>query len=112
MVTITQMQNGIQAFIENEFLPVLPGWKKAAAATVVALWLRNFPGVAQEFLEGPVGKGMGIYKDGMIDLDTVYNEAVKQFAQPVPVNIPGLGTVTLTKENIDTLYGLIQEAKG
>ena len=48
----------------------------------------------------------------MIDLDTVYNEAVKQFGQPVPVSIPGLGTVTLTKENIDTLYGLIQEAKG
>lgn len=111
MVTLEQVQKGVQAFLDSELIPALNGWKKPVVATVAALWLQNFQQTAEQFLSGGVGRSLGVYQDGKLDIDKIYNELVKQFTAPVPVVIPGVGTVTLTRENIDTLYSLITEAK-
>ena len=111
MVTLNQVKTGLQNFLEKEFIPVLPGWKKAAVATALALYLRNFPNIAQSFFDTPFGKFLGVYKDGMVDIDSVYEEALKQFESPVTVDIPAIGSVSLTKDNLTNLYNMIKEVK-
>lgn len=111
MVTLEQVQKGVQTFLDSELIPAISGWKKPVVATVAALWLGNFRQTAENFLTGSVGQSLGIYQDGKVDIDKIYNELSRQFTAPVPVVIPAVGTVTLTRENLDTLYSLILEAK-
>ena len=111
MVSIPQIQNGVMAYLEKEFLPVLSGWKKPVAATAIALYAQAAPQLLDKFFGKKAVSVLGLYKDGMIDLDKIYAAFVENMSGPVSVDIPALGTVQLTRQNVDDLYAAIKGAK-
>ena len=51
-----------------------------------------------------------IDENDMIDIDTIYTELRKQAEKnPATFNAPMIGTITLTKDDVDKLYRLIKE---
>ena len=109
MITIQKFQVGISKFIETEITSQFTGWQKLTAETAIGLYISQLPGHIENLNKNPVFAGMGIVKDGKIDIDSLYHELSKHFTDPIPVKIPLLGTATFTKENLDTLYQILIE---
>ena len=100
MVPVQQVINGLSRFIDSEVVANMAGWQKIAVSTAAGLAIsRMMPQI--EALP------LGLYKDGAVDVEAIYSEVRKHWSAPVPVQIPLIGTLTLTSANIDTLYSLI-----
>ena len=51
-----------------------------------------------------------IDENDMIDIDTIYGEIRKQAEKgSATIDIPMVGSITLTKDDVDKLYRLIKE---
>lgn len=100
MVQITQFKNGLCRFIDNEILPSLSGWQKVMVGTVTGLYV----GSIGEYLEM---LPEGVCSDGLIDVERIYQEMCKHWDGTIPVSIPLVGTLSLTRNNLDTLYNMI-----
>lgn len=111
MVSVSQIQNGVMAYLEKEFLPVLSGWKKPVVATAIALYAKNAPQILDNFFGKKYVSVLGLYKDGLIDLDQIYAAFVENMNGSISVEIPAVGTVQLSRQNIDDLYASIKGAK-
>lgn len=110
MVSFEKFQSGVIRFIETEITAQFTGWKKVVAETAVGLYISQIPHKIQELSQNPLFAGMGIVSGNQVDVEKLYNELSKHFKQPVPVEIPMLGTANFTKENLDTLYTMILNA--
>ena len=63
------------------------------------------------FKAHPVVKMLEVIdENGMIDIDTIYTELRKQAEKgSATFDAPMIGTITLTKDDVDKLYRLIKE---
>ena len=109
MITIQQLQNGINRFVDEELTAQMDGWKKLAVETVVGLYMVKFPAIIESLAANPMITPLALYENGMIDIDAVYHEAAKHFESPISFQIPAIGAFELTKENLDTLYRMIKQ---
>ena len=113
MATISQIQRGFTAFVDNEVAPVFNGWQKAVLAGAAALLAANLPNLVKVYGASPMVAALGVYnlEAGTVDIDKLYNAFVPHIGtDKIPVSIPKIGTIRLGKEDIDILVRYIKEA--
>lgn len=98
MVSIDRFQNGLSNYIDREILIKLPQWKAVAFGTAAALCIRKIPDIVKS-IPDPIG----IVKDGCIDIDAVAEELKKRMDNPVQIDIPVIGTMTIDSTEVDRL---------
>ena len=100
MVPVQQVKNGLARFVDDEVVAGMSGWQKIAVSTAAGLAINRLTPKLEAL-------PLDLYKDGQVDVEAIYQEAVQHWSAPVPVSIPMIGTITLTKDNLDKLYSLI-----
>lgn len=113
MVTISQIQRGFVAFVDNEVITLFTGWQKAVVAGGAALIASNFPNIAKMYSGHPVVRMLGLYdaNANAVNIDALYNAIVPKLgAEKIPVTIPKIGTIKMGQPEIDALMRYIKEA--
>lgn len=110
MATMEQVRNGIVRYIDSEILPHLTGFKKYGLGIYTALAADNLEATINKYKNTPAVAMLGIIdSNDNIDIDKVYRIAINQVpaGERFVVPIPLIGDLTLTKNDIDKLYELI-----
>ena len=113
MVTVTQIQRGFAAFVDNEVALAFSGWQKAVLAGGAALLAANFPNMVKMYSAHPMVAAMGLYdaNSGLVNIDALYNAIVPKLgSEKIPLTIPKIGTIKMGQNEIDTLMRYIKEA--
>ena len=113
MATISQIQRGFTAFVDNEVAPVFNGWQKAVLAGAAALLAANLPNLVKVFGAHPFVAALGVYdaNSGSVNVDALYNAIVPKLgAEKIPLTIPKVGTIKMGQTEIDALMRYIKEA--
>lgn len=113
MATISQIQRGFTAFVDNEVAPVFNGWQKAVLAGAAALLAANLPNLVKVYGAHPFVAALGIYdaNSGSVNIDALYNAIVPKLgAEKIPLTIPKVGTIKMGQTEIDALMKYIKEA--
>ena len=113
MATVTQIQKGFAAFVDNYVAGAYTGIEKAIVLGASTLLAANFPNIVKEYSNHPMVAALGIYnrETGFVDMDALYNAFVPHMgADKFPVTIPKIGTIKLGKQEIDILCRYIKEA--
>ena len=109
MATITQIQNGIARFIDEDIVPMLPGWRRFVFGAGAGIMLARSGEILENIKTNEFVKMMGVIReDDTVDVDVLYKEAKRQIAKaPLTFDLPGMGAITLKDSDIDKLYRLI-----
>lgn len=113
MVTVSQVQRGFVAFVDNEVSPAFTGWQKAVVGGAAGLLASNLPNLAVTYGNNPMVAALGVYDPagGTVNIDALYNAFVPKLgADKIPIAIPKIGTIKMGREEIDTLMRYIKEA--
>ena len=106
MVAAEKIKAGVTRYLDNEILPRMPAFKAVAFGTAAALYLRRLPEICSQ-----IPASMGITNDsGMIDLDAIREELRGRMNQPVDIDVPMIGRLTIDRDEIDKIYRYIMEA--
>ena len=100
MIPINRVQDGMARFVEQELCSKMDGWQKAVVATAAGLLVSRLPEAAKSL-------PLGLSSEDGIDVEAIYNEARKHIDAPIPIKIPYVGTVSLTRDDLDTLYRMM-----
>ena len=112
MVTISQVQRGFVAFVDNEVAPAFTGWQKAIVGGAAGLLASNLPNLAVTYGNHPLVAALGVFdvSSGNINIDALYNAFVPQMgADKIPITIPKIGTIKIGQPEIDALMKYIKE---
>jgi hypothetical protein len=111
MVTYNQLANGITKYIDQEIINKIQGWQRWALGAGAGIMMNKGTNMFNAFKAHPVVKMLEVIDDnGMIDIDTIYTELRKQAEKgSATFDAPMIGTITLTKDDVDKLYRLIKE---
>lgn len=106
MVTVTQIQSGLAAFLDSEIIPMLPGWRRFAFGAAAGLMLSRMGEIYNTLKSDPMIQMMGVIQpDDTVDIDALYREGKKQIQKsPLTFDLPGAGTITLRESDLDKLY--------
>lgn len=110
MVELNQVKAGLEAYINEEIIAKLPGWKKWVFGAGASMFLANAEKTVQSLAENKMVKMLGIIApDGKLDIETAYREISKQAETtgPITIDIPAIGALKFAKSDIDRLYQLI-----
>ena len=114
MVSLSKVQSGASAYIDEEFCRKLDGWRRWAFGAAAAMMLSDVGSIASKLRENEVVKMMGVFDDrGDVDIERLYRY-FKAEAQkgPVSFDAPILGVVTMNESDVDKLYSYITGATG
>lgn len=89
-----RIADGIARYIENEICSQMSGWKKAAVATAAGVALRKLPDYISKLPEG-------------ITVDEILSEARTHLRDPVSIDIPMIGSLSVGANDIDVLRSYI-----
>ncbi len=111
MVTYNQVANGVSRFVDEEILSKLQGMSKIALGAGTGVMLRRGENLFDALKEQPVIRMLQIIdEDDNIDIDVIYEELKKQMDNnAITFNVPMIGKITLTKDDVEKLYSLIVE---
>ena len=111
MASIQKIQQGAARFVDNEMVPAFAGAEKILIGGAAALLIANMENLVKQYAANPVVAMLGVYKDGDIDVDALYQAFAPRFgAEKIPVKIPMVGTVKIGKAEIDKIHQYIKEA--
>lgn len=113
MATISQIQRGFTAFVDNEVAPVFNGWQKAVLEGAAALLAANLPNLVKVYGAHPFVAALGVYdaNSGAVNIDALYNAIVPKLgAEKIPLTIPKICTIKMGQTEIDALMRYIKEA--
>ena len=111
MATIAQIQRGCARFLDAHISGAFDGWQKAVVVGGGTLLIANLPALAEVYGNNQMVAALGVYKDGCIDIDALYNAFVPNMGiDKLPLTIPKIGQIKLGKEDFDILYKYIKEA--
>lgn len=106
MITIAKFKSGLAAYLDEEIVPMIAQdaeiapWKRWGFSTILTVLVAR----AEKLLDHPIIKMMDVVKDDKIDIETLYQEGRKNLSTPIPVQIPGMCTLTFTASDLDKLY--------
>ncbi len=111
MASIQQIQRGAVRFVDNELAPAFAGAEKILVGGAAALLIANMENIVKQYAAHPVAAMLGVYKDGEVDVDALYQAFAPRFgAEKIPVKIPMVGTIKIGKAEVDKIYQYIKEA--
>ena len=112
MVTYNQVVNGMTQYIDQEIVNKIQGWQGWALGALSSIAISNKgANIFNALKANPIIKMLEVIDENdMIDIDTIYTELRKQAEKgSATINTPMIGTITLTKDDVDKLYHLIKE---
>lgn len=111
MVSQQRLQAGIAKYIDQEFTSKIEGWQRWGIGIGAALILEGLPATLQRWQASELGAMLGIFGGGGdIDIEKIYAHAKRQAQSgPLVVQLPALGAVRFTGEDVDKLYRFIME---
>ena len=111
MVTYNQVVNGMTKYIDQEIINKIQGLPRWGLGAVSGIALSRGNNIFNTLKTNPIVKMLEVIDENdMIDIDTIYTEIRKQAEKsPATFNVPMIGTITLTKDDVDKLYRLIKE---
>jgi hypothetical protein len=116
MVHATSIIPGLSNFLDNvvlsQFSPTSP--KRIIGAGVLSLALKNADTTLYTILQNPMVIGLGIVtENNLIDIDTVKYILKEQISKAgvMRINVPLLGNIDFTSEDVDSLYKYITSAQ-
>lgn len=109
MVHKSSILPGLSKFIDTTVLSQYPptSLKRIIAAGVIAIYLKQNSSVIDNVVNNPLIGGLHVATpDGLINLDMIRDvyKAEIQKAGYMRIDIPMLGSVDFTPEDVDTLY--------
>lgn len=109
MVTVEQLRRGIAGYLDAEIAAKITGWQKWVFSAACAAYLAQLPSIMRKASESKYIAAMALMDSaGNVDVDKAYEYLRPAAAQcPAPISIPGMGTITLTESDVDTLYNYI-----
>lgn len=109
MVTLAQVQAGVEKYLETEILSKIPGWQKWVLGAAAARMLSRSGEIFNTLKNNPVVSAMGVIDEqDQIDIDAIYREFAAQAQRgAVTFDVPLVGALTLTAADVDKLYGYI-----
>lgn len=110
MVSVANIKQGLSQYITDEIVCKMEGWQKWVAGAFSAMIMAKADGIVDELKNNSVVSMLGIIdKDGMIDIDALYSAFREQARTegPVQVNLPMMGTLKLSLEDVDMIYRYI-----
>lgn len=113
MVTIAQVQTGFAKFLDMQLASAFSGWQRAVVLCGGTLIARNLPNLAEQYKTHPIMALSGVYnaEDGTYDIDALHEGLAAHIGDSkIPITLPGLGTIKLGREDVDTLCRYIKEA--
>lgn len=112
MVTVTQIQNGLARYIDEEVVAAMPGWQKWVFGAGASIALNNLPATMERIKNTEVVKMLGVIDaQGDIDMAKIYQGVKKQSEKgPVSFEIPAMGKMTLNDADVDKIYRYITNA--
>lgn len=114
MVSTDKVMRGLVSYLENELVPNLPakGWQRPVFATAIALASKSVEKLIDTYKTNQLLVAIGVFDNcGMVDVDTVKSEFVKQMdMEGMVIDIPLLGAVTFHKGDVEKLYTYILNA--
>ena len=112
MVTFSQVKSGVAKYIADEIIAKMNGWKQWVSGAAVALALTKADALFDAVKSNELISMLGVVReDGMIDIDLL-RKAFKdqaEYSGPVSLDIPAIGKITLSSNDIDMIYRYIQE---
>ena len=112
MVTYNQVVNGMSRYIDQEIVNKMQGLSRWGVGALSGIVLSSKgANIFNTLKANPIIKMLDVIDENdMIDIDTIYTEIRKQAEKsPATFNAPMIGTITLTKDDVDKLYRLIKE---
>ena len=111
MVTYNQVVNGMAKYIDQEIINKIQGWQRWALGAGAGIMMTKGANIFNTLKANPVVKMLDVIDENdMIDIDTIYAELRKQAEKgSATFDAPMIGTITLTKDDVDKLYRLIKE---
>ena len=112
MVNYEQLINGVSKFIDSEIISQLTGNSKVFLGIGAGIALKKGETLYNNLKNHQMIKMLGIIsEDGKIDIETLYEEAIKQARKEViRVEIPMIGTLKLNDEDVEKLYSYIKNS--
>lgn len=114
MVRPESIAKGLANYIDAEILPKMGGWQRWVIGSFTGIALKRADTIVKELASHPVAKVMGIINsEGLVDLELIYQELARQAGKgPAVFEIPMMGELRLTSEDVDYLYRAIMSADG
>lgn len=115
MVHKSSLIPGISKFIDDNVLAHYPptSMKRLLMAGAVSLYLKQNEGLVDALASNPLAAGLGIFSDdGLVDIDAVRNTLKTEINKAgfMRLNIPMVGSIDFTPEDVDTLYNDIVQS--
>lgn len=108
MVPYTKVINGFRRYINEEIVNKLTNGPRWAVGTVAGIMMTQADKIYTNLKNNTFIKSMSIINDkDEVDIELIYKELKKQATTPMSVNIPLVGTFTLTEQDVDKLYNFI-----
>lgn len=110
--SVQKVQNGLVKYIDNEMINHLDGWQKIGFGAASALIIKNLPNTIATYANHPAVAMLGIIdKDSNVDIDALHDAVMDYFkSEGEYVNIPLIGRVKITKQDVESLYKYIKES--
>ena len=109
MVTLAQVQAGVEKYLEAEILSKIPGWQKWVLGAAASRMLSRSGEIFNTLKSNPIVSAMGIIDENdQIDIDAVYREFSAQAQRgAITFDVPLVGPLTLGAGDVDQLYRYI-----
>lgn len=114
MVPVNKIEQGLASYLDAELMPSLPssGIQKVLVGTAMSIMIKKSSTIVEELKSNSFVKMLGIIDDrGNVDIETLRTELKKNMPEDgVKIEIPVVGVMTFTKDDIDTLYDHIMKS--
>ena len=113
MVTVHQIRQGLEQYLDTEILPHLPAMKRFGISVYIELLLQQIENQSGDFLEKPAIKILGLAdENGNIDIEKLYGVAKNKFgsADRLEMDIPIAGRFVFNKSDVDNLFDMIRRS--
>lgn len=106
VVSLEQLQRGAADYIDSEFTAKLTGPQRWIIGALGGMYVNKLGDIINNIKDIPAVAILGLFPDGGgIDVDAVYTALRKQAEKtPVSFDVPLIGSVRLTVEDVDKLY--------
>ena len=112
MVTFTQVKSGVAKYITDEIIAKMESWKKWVSGAAVSIALTKADALFDAAKSNELVSMLGVVRsDGMIDIDALRSafKAQAESSGPIDIDIPAIGKITLSSDDIDMIYRYIKE---